>query len=226
MIILAYLGGFAVQCRAGFRITGLPIPVTMVPTTRGDQCVRLGGRMAALIVLFSTCSGGMAPSISPGICRSNPSISVLSCRRLSGPHVPLLPLPWRPGSPPPSVPCCPSALPWGAVIATWLLVLLVSGYSSLASIVTVLLTRSLPICSNRNIPCRSPALLSHPDPSSREHLPACSRGGVPPLGPPGSGPPAEVMKWMMLRKKRRTRRKGNFPLTTCPKIRLIAPTPR
>jgi glycerol-3-phosphate acyltransferase PlsY len=40
----------------------------------------------------------------------------------------------------PSVPCCPSALPWAAVITTWLLVLLVSGYSSLASIVTVLLT--------------------------------------------------------------------------------------
>ena len=141
MIILAYLGGLLSSAVLVSRITGLPDPRDHGSHNPGaTNVLRLGGRMAALIVLFRRAQGMTAPSRL--VSADRPSTSVLSgwppvwatCTPSSSTSVAAR------ASPPPSVPCCPSALPWGAIITTWLLVLLVSGYSSLASIVTVLLT--------------------------------------------------------------------------------------
>ena len=97
-----------------------------------------------------------APRYSPGICRS-PVYLVLSGGACLGHMYPLF-FHFRGGKGVATAlgTMLPIALPWGAVITTWLLVLLVSGYSSLASIVTVLLTPLFTYLLKPNTRCRSP----------------------------------------------------------------------
>lgn len=144
MIILAYLGGSLSSAVLVSRITGLPDPRDHGSHNPGaTNVLRLGGRMAALIVLLLDVLKGMAPVYLAWYLQIKPVylgfIGVTACL---GHMYPLF-FHFRGGKG--VATALGTMLPigfamGGAVITTWLLVLLVSGYSSLASIVTVLLT--------------------------------------------------------------------------------------
>lgn len=144
MIILAYLGGSLSSAVLVSRLTGLPDPRDHGSHNPGaTNVLRLGGRMAALIVLLLDVLKGMAPVYLAWYLQIKPAylgfIGVAAClghmypiffhfrggKGVATALGTMLPIGFAMG---------------GAAIATWLLVLLVSGYSSLASIVTVLLT--------------------------------------------------------------------------------------
>ena len=144
MIILAYLGGSLSSAVLVSRLTGLPDPRDHGSHNPGaTNVLRLGGRMAALIVLLLDVLKGMAPVYLAWYLQIKPVylgfIGVAACL---GHMYPLF-FHFRGGKG--VATALGTMLPigfamGGAAIATWLLVLLVSGYSSLASIVTVLLT--------------------------------------------------------------------------------------
>ena len=144
MIILAYLGGSLSSAVLVSRLTGLPDPRDHGSHNPGaTNVLRLGGRMAALIVLLLDVLKGMAPVYLAWYLQIKPVylgfIGVSAClghmypiffhfrggKGVATALGTMLPIGFAMG---------------GAAIATWLLVLLVSGYSSLASIITVLLT--------------------------------------------------------------------------------------
>lgn len=144
MIILAYLGGSLSSAVLVSRFTGLPDPRDHGSHNPGaTNVLRLGGRLAALVVLLLDVLKGMAPVYLAWYLGIKPVylgfIGVAAClghmypiffhfrggKGVATALGTMLPIGFAMG---------------GAAIATWLLVLLVSGYSSLASIVTVLLT--------------------------------------------------------------------------------------
>lgn len=144
MIILAYLGGSLSSAVLVSRFTGLPDPRDHGSHNPGaTNVLRLGGRMAALVVLLLDMLKGAAPVYLAWYLQIKPIylgfIGVAAClghmypiffhfrggKGVATALGTMLPIGFTMG---------------GAVIGSWLLVLLVSGYSSLASIITVLLT--------------------------------------------------------------------------------------
>lgn len=144
MIVLAYLGGSLSSAVLISRSCGLPDPRDYGSHNPGaTNVLRLGGRGAAAAVLVLDILKGLIPVYLAWFLDIKPVflgfIGVAAClghmypvffRFRGGKGVAtalgtMLPIGFTMG---------------GLVIGTWLLVLLVSGYSSLASIVTVLLT--------------------------------------------------------------------------------------
>lgn len=144
MIILAYLGGSLSSAVLVSRCTGLPDPRDHGSHNPGaTNVLRLGGRMAALVVLLLDVLKGTVPVYLAWYLQIKPVylgfIGVAAClghmypiffhfrggKGVATALGTMMPLGFTMG---------------GAVIGTWLLVLLASGYSSLASIITVLLT--------------------------------------------------------------------------------------
>ncbi|MGL5535618.1 MAG: glycerol-3-phosphate 1-O-acyltransferase PlsY, partial [Aeromonas veronii] len=144
MIILAYLGGSLSSAVLVSRCTGLPDPRDHGSHNPGaTNVLRLGGRMAALVVLLLDVLKGTVPVYLAWYLQIKPVylgfIGVAAClghmypiffhfrggKGVATALGTMMPIGFTMG---------------GAVIGTWLLVLLVSGYSSLASIITVLLT--------------------------------------------------------------------------------------
>ena len=144
MIILAYLGGSLSSAVLVSRCTGLPDPRDHGSHNPGaTNVLRLGGRLAALVVLLLDVLKGTAPVYLAWYLQIKPVylgfIGVAAClghmypiffhfrggKGVATALGTMMPLGFTMG---------------GAVIGTWLLVLLASGYSSLASIITVLLT--------------------------------------------------------------------------------------
>jgi len=142
MIILAYLGGSLSSAVLVSR--GLPDPRDHGSHNPGaTNVLRLGGRMAALVVLLLDVLKGTVPVYLAWYLQIKPVylgfIGVAAClghmypiffhfrggKGVATALGTMMPIGFTMG---------------GAVIGTWLLVLLVSGYSSLASIITVLLT--------------------------------------------------------------------------------------
>ena len=144
MIILAYLGGSLSSAVLVSRCSGLPDPRDHGSHNPGaTNVLRLGGRLAALVVLLLDVLKGTAPVYLAWYLQIKPVylgfIGVAAClghmypiffhfrggKGVATALGTMMPLGFTMG---------------GAVIGTWLLVLLASGYSSLASIITVLLT--------------------------------------------------------------------------------------
>ena len=144
MIILAYLGGSLSSAVLVSRITGLPDPRDHGSHNPGaTNVLRLGGRLAAVVVLLLDVLKGTAPVYLAWYLQIKPVylgfIGVAAClghmypiffhfrggKGVATALGTMMPIGFTMG---------------GAVIGTWLLGLLVSGYSSLASIITVLLT--------------------------------------------------------------------------------------
>ncbi len=144
MIILAYLGGSLSSAVLVSRCSGLPDPRDHGSHNPGaTNVLRLGGRVAALVVLLLDVLKGTAPVYLAWYLQIKPVylgfIGVAACL---GHMYPLF-FHFRGGKG--VATALGTMMPLGftmggAVIGTWLLVLLVSGYSSLASIITVLLT--------------------------------------------------------------------------------------
>ncbi len=144
MIILAYLGGSLSSAVLVSRCTGLPDPRDHGSHNPGaTNVLRLGGRMAALVVLLLDVLKGTVPVYLAWYLQIKPVylgfIGVAAClghmypiffhfrggKGVATALGTMMPIGFTMG---------------GAVIGTWLVVLLVSGFSSLASIITVLLT--------------------------------------------------------------------------------------
>ena len=179
--------------------------------------LRLGGRMAALIVLLLDVLKGMAPVYLAWYLQIKP-VYLYRVAACLGHMYPPSSTSVAAGRHRPRYHAAHRLCHGGAVITTWLLVLLVSGYSSLASIVTVLLTPPFYLSAQTGIHVAGlPALPSHPDPSSREHYPPAQGEESRLWGRRGAVLPAEVMKMDdAAQKKRRTRRKVKFPVDHLP----------
>ncbi|MGL4932697.1 MAG: glycerol-3-phosphate 1-O-acyltransferase PlsY [Aeromonas sp.] len=144
MIILAYLGGSLSSAVLVSRCSGLPDPRDHGSHNPGaTNVLRLGGRVAALVVLLLDVLKGTVPVYLAWYLQIKPVylgfIGVAACL---GHMYPLF-FHFRGGKG--VATALGTMMPLGftmggAVIGTWLLVLLVSGYSSLASIITVLLS--------------------------------------------------------------------------------------
>lgn len=144
MIMLAYLGGSLSSAVLVSRYSGLPDPRDYGSHNPGaTNVLRLGGKIAALWVLLLDMLKGMVPVYLAWYWQIKPIylgfIGVAACL---GHMYPLF-FHFRGGKG--VATALGTMLPIGftmagAVMSTWLLVLLLSGYSSLASIVTVLLT--------------------------------------------------------------------------------------
>lgn len=143
MIILAYLGGSLSSAVLVSRTTGLPDPRDHGSHNPGaTNVLRLGGRGAALAVLLLDMLKGTAPVYLSWFLGIKPVylgfIGVAACLG----HIYPLFFHFRGGKGVATAlgTMLPIGLDMGAlVVASWLLVALISGYSSLASIVTVLL---------------------------------------------------------------------------------------
>ncbi|UBO75888.1 glycerol-3-phosphate 1-O-acyltransferase PlsY [Aeromonas rivuli] len=143
MIILAYLGGSLSSAVLVSRTSGLPDPRDHGSHNPGaTNVLRLGGRGAALLVLLLDMLKGMAPVYLSWFLGIKPIylgfIGVAACL---GHMYPLF-FHFRGGKGVATAlgTMLPIGLDMGAmVVVSWLLVALLSGYSSLASIVTVLL---------------------------------------------------------------------------------------
>ncbi|WP_157798210.1 glycerol-3-phosphate 1-O-acyltransferase PlsY [Aeromonas cavernicola] len=144
MIILAYLGGSLSSAVLVSRLTGLPDPRDHGSGNPGaTNVLRLGGRIAALVVLLLDILKGTIPVYLAWYLQIKPVylgfIGVAAClghmypiffhfrggKGVATALGTMMPIGFTMG---------------GVVMGSWLLVLLVSGYSSLASIITVLLT--------------------------------------------------------------------------------------
>ncbi|MGL5661395.1 MAG: glycerol-3-phosphate 1-O-acyltransferase PlsY [Aeromonas sp.] len=144
MIMLAYLGGSLSSAVLVSRCSGLPDPRDHGSHNPGaTNVLRLGGRVAALVVLLLDVLKGTIPVYLAWYLQIKPVylgfIGVAACL---GHMYPLF-FHFRGGKG--VATALGTMMPLGftmggAVIGTWLLVLLASGYSSLASIITVLLS--------------------------------------------------------------------------------------
>jgi glycerol-3-phosphate acyltransferase PlsY len=143
MIILAYLIGSISSAILVCRIAGLPDPRENGSGNPGaTNVLRLGGRFAALFVLICDVLKGMIPTwVAFRLHIDPPYLGVIAIAACLGHIYPIF-FHFRGGKGVATAFGAMAPIGWalsGMLMGTWLIIALVSGYSSLAAIVTALL---------------------------------------------------------------------------------------
>lgn len=143
MIIIAYLFGSISSAILVCRVAGLPDPRKHGSGNPGaTNVLRIGGRLAALVVLICDVLKGMIPAWAAYRLGIEPLylglIAIAACLG----HIYPVFFRFRGGKGVATAFGAMAPIGWslsGALVGTWLIVVLVSGYSSLGAIVTALL---------------------------------------------------------------------------------------